>query len=154
MNPNLSILQAYPFERLRQLFSTVTPNPAYRPISLGIGEPRHATPELIKTAYCNAIQGIGDSSGGLASYPATAGTPALRQSMQRWLHKRYGLELDEKTQILPVNGSREALFALAQTVVHPAKPSTKTPTEAPMVVCPNPWKKTTSSSHCKGQRWG
>lgn len=139
MNPNLSILQAYPFERLRQLFSTVTPNPAYRPISLGIGEPRHATPELIKTAYCNAIQGIGDSSGGLASYPATAGTPALRQSMQRWLHKRYGLELDEKTQILPVNGSREALFALAQTVVHPAKPSTKTPTEAPLVVCPNPF---------------
>ena len=65
MNPHLSLLQAYPFERLRQLFSTVTPNPDLRPISLGIGEPRHATPALIKQAYCEAIMGTG-----LAGYPA------------------------------------------------------------------------------------
>ncbi len=135
MNPHLSLLQAYPFERLRQLFSTVTPNPAYRPVSLGIGEPRHATPELIKTAYCQAIN---DPAGGLASYPATAGTPALRQSMQRWLHKRYGLELNPVTQILPVNGSREALFALAQTVINSVNFANPTVGQ-PLVVCPNPF---------------
>ena len=70
MNPNLSLLQAYPFERLRQLFSAVTPNPAYRPISLGIGEPRHATPLLIKKAYCDAIMA---EQGGLSVYHATTG---------------------------------------------------------------------------------
>ena len=70
MNPHLSLLQAYPFERLRQLFAAVSPNPDLRPISLGIGEPRHATPALIKQAYCDAIMGTG-----LAGYPATAGDP-------------------------------------------------------------------------------
>ena len=132
MNPHLSRLQAYPFERLRQLFASVTPNPEYRPISLGIGEPRHATPELIKSAYCQAIQ---DPQGGLAVYPATAGTPALRQAILQWLQRRYGLSLQDG-QILPVNGSREALFALAQTVVNPeqAQPGGK-----PLVVCPNPF---------------
>ena len=134
MNPNLSLLQAYPFERLRQLFAPVTPNPAYRPISLGIGEPRHATPQLIKDAYCNAIN---DPQGGLSIYPATAGVPGLRQSIGRWLHKRYGLELDINTQILPVNGSREALFAIAQTIVNPA--ARVAPDQSVMVVCPNPF---------------
>ena len=88
MNPNLSRLQAYPFERLRQLFAGVTPNPAYRPISLGIGEPKHPTPQLIKDAYVAAIQ-LAD--GGLASYPATAGDAALRQAIAAWLQRRYGL---------------------------------------------------------------
>ena len=134
MNPNLSLLQAYPFERLRQLFAPVTPNPAFAPISLGIGEPRHATPELIKAAYCQAIN---DPHGGLAVYPATGGTPALRTSMARWVQRRYGLTLDAATQILPVNGSREALFALAQTVVNPAKRSADG--QPPLVVCPNPF---------------
>jgi N-succinyldiaminopimelate aminotransferase len=134
MNPNLSLLQAYPFERLRQLFATVTPNPAYSPISLGIGEPRHATPELVKRAYCNAIN---DPKGGLAVYPATAGVPGLRQAIGRWLQRRYALTLDVETQILPVNGSREALFAFAQTVVNPAaRPLSDGPT---YVVCPNPF---------------
>ncbi|MDP3652760.1 MAG: succinyldiaminopimelate transaminase [Rhodoferax sp.] len=134
MNPNLSRLQAYPFERLRQLFASVTPNPAYRPISLGIGEPRHPAPQLIKQAYCDAIMGTG---GGLSVYPATAGDVGLRKSIAQWLQRRYGLAVDMATQILPVNGSREALFAFAQTVVNPAKlgPSG----ERPLVVCPNPF---------------
>ncbi len=134
MNPNLHRLQAYPFERLRQLFSTVTPNPSYAPISLGIGEPRHATPELVKRAYCDAIM---DPKGGLAVYPATNGTLALRQSIGRWLQRRYGLDLDADKQILPINGSREALFAFAQTVVKP--PDTAGQQDPCYVVCPNPF---------------
>jgi len=131
MNPNLSKLQAYPFERLRQLFSTVTPNPAYAPISLGIGEPRHAAPELVKQAYCDAIQ----HSGGLSVYPATGGDPSLRNAMAQWIQRRYGLQLDSATQVLPINGSREALFAFAQTVIQP----TATPDAPAIVVCPNPF---------------
>jgi N-succinyldiaminopimelate aminotransferase len=133
MNPNLSRLQAYPFERLRNLFAGVTPHPDFRPISLGIGEPRHATPELIKSAYCKAIMG---SEGALASYPATAATPALRESMARWIQRRYGLEVSAATQILPVNGSREALFAFAQTIIDPTRTNAGT---TPYVVCPNPF---------------
>ena len=131
MNPNLSRLQAYPFERLRQLFSDITPSAAYKPISLGIGEPRHATPELIKKAYCDAIN---NPLGGLSSYPATAGEPGLRQSVAAWIERRYSLTLDANTQILPVNGSREALFALAQTVVNSQDQQKK-----PLIVCPNPF---------------
>jgi len=134
MNPNLNLLQAYPFERLRQLFAPITPNPAYAPIGLGIGEPRHATPELIKQAYCKAIN---DPQGGLSTYPATAGVVGLRQSIGRWLQRRYGLELDVNTQVLPVNGTREALFAFAQTVVNPA--SKVASNQPPLVVCPNPF---------------
>jgi N-succinyldiaminopimelate aminotransferase len=125
MNPLLSRLQPYPFERLRQLHADITPNPAYRPISLGIGEPRHATPQLIKDALTGSLAG-------LASYPATAGEPRLRQAMGQWLERRYGLRLDPATQILPVNGSREALFSLAQTVLDASQPGAT-------VVCPNPF---------------
>ncbi|MBT0571795.1 succinyldiaminopimelate transaminase [Curvibacter sp. CHRR-16] len=132
MNPYLSRLQAYPFERLRQLFAGISPNTAYRPISLGIGEPRHATPQLIKDAYCQAIQGTG-----LAGYPATAGDPALRQAIGRWLERRYGLQVDVATQVLPINGSREALFAFAQTVVNGQRDAASSAT--PYVVCPNPF---------------
>jgi len=129
MNPHLSLLQAYPFERLRQLFAAVRPNPDLRPISLGIGEPRHATPALIKAAYCEAIMGAG-----LAGYPATLGELSLREAIAQWMQRRYRLEVHTATQILPVNGSREALFAFAQTVLAPL------PTEAkPLVVCPNPF---------------
>ncbi len=129
MNAHLALLQAYPFERLRQLFSTVTPNPGLRPISLGIGEPRHATPALIKQAYCDAIMGTG-----LAGYPATAGESALREAIAHWLHRRYQLMVNPGTQILPINGSREALFAFAQTVLAPAASGAR-----PVVVCPNPF---------------
>jgi N-succinyldiaminopimelate aminotransferase len=134
MNPNLSRLQAYPFERLRQLFSSVVPNPAYQPISLGIGEPRHPTPALIKQAYCDAIMSI---AGGLATYPATMGDAVLRQSIAHWMVRRYALEVDAATQILPVNGSREALFAFAQTVVNPERQALDG--LPALVVCPNPF---------------
>jgi N-succinyldiaminopimelate aminotransferase len=132
MNPYLPSLQAYPFERLRQLLSGVTPNPELRPISLGIGEPRHATPDLVRRAYCEAINA---PFGGLASYPATLGEPSLRASIARWLDRRYSLSVDPLTQILPVNGSREALFAFAQTVL--GLPTTGS--AQPLVVCPNPF---------------
>jgi N-succinyldiaminopimelate aminotransferase len=104
MNPLLTKLQPYPFERLKQLFQSVTPNPAFKPISLGIGEPKHATPEFIKTALSSSLNG-------LAAYPATAGELALRESCTAWLLKRYKLTVNAATQVLPVNGSREALFA-------------------------------------------
>ena len=124
MNPLLRLLQPYPFERLRQLHAGVTPNPAYRPISLGIGEPRHATPALIE-------QALSTNLAGLSSYPATAGEPALKAAMAAWLQRRYGISVDAARQVLPVNGSREALFALAQTVIDPSRPAT--------VVAPNPF---------------
>jgi N-succinyldiaminopimelate aminotransferase len=124
MNPLLAKLQPYPFERLKQLFQSVTPNAAFKPISLGIGEPKHPTPEFIKTALSGALNG-------LAVYPATAGEPALREAFAAWLLKRYGLAVNPATQVLPVNGSREALFAFTQVIVDPTK--------APIVVCPNPF---------------
>ena len=129
MNPHLSLLQAYPFERLRQLFSSVKPNADFAPISLGIGEPRHATPALIKQAYSDAVLGSG-----LSAYPATAGEATLREAMVQWVQRRYGLNLNAATQILPINGSREALFAFAQTMVSPKVGAAK-----PWVVCPNPF---------------
>ena len=129
MNAYLPLLQAYPFERLRRLFADAAPNPAYSPISLGIGEPRHATPALIKDAYCQAIHGSG-----LSAYPASAGDPALRSAVGHWLRRRYRLEVNPAAQILPINGSREALFAFAQTVLSPQADGAK-----PLVVCPNPF---------------
>ena len=129
MNPHLSLLQAYPFERLRQLFSTVKPNANYAPISLGIGEPRHATPALIKQAFSDAVLGSG-----LSAYPATSGEATLREAIVQWSQRRYGLNLNAATQILPINGSREALFAFAQTIVSPKAGAAK-----PWVVCPNPF---------------
>jgi N-succinyldiaminopimelate aminotransferase len=125
MNPLLAKLHPYPFERLRALTRDITPNPACKPISLGLGEPRHPTPGLI-------TQALVDKLSGLASYPPTAGEPALRQAMCDWVTRRYGVTLDPATQVLPVNGSREALFALAQVVVDPTRPQAT-------VVCPNPF---------------
>jgi len=125
MNPLLARLHPYPFERLRALTRDIKPDPAFTPISLGIGEPKHATPELIKRALSDNLQG-------LASYPATAGEPRLREACAAWVQRRYGVTLDAGTQVLPVNGSREALFALAQTVIDPTKPGAS-------VVCPNPF---------------
>jgi N-succinyldiaminopimelate aminotransferase len=126
MNPLLSRLQPYPFERLRKLFADITPNPALRPISLGIGEPKHAAPDFLKQALAGSL----DS--GLSSYPATAGAPALREACTAWVQRRYGVALDAATQVLPVNGSREALFAFAQTVIDPTRPGAT-------VVMPNPF---------------
>jgi len=126
MNPLLAKLQPYPFERLRKLFEGVTPNPAFKPISLGIGEPKHRTPQFIKDAL---TQGLG----ALSAYPATAGDLKLRTAFTDWLQRRYGVTLDPATQALPVNGTREALFSLTQTVVD----GTRSP--APIVISPNPF---------------
>lgn len=125
MNPHLDKLQSYPFEKLRQLFAGSAPNPAYKSISLGMGEPKHPTPAFIR-------QALVDNLDGLASYPVTAGTEALRHSIANWLERRYNLPaLDRATQVLPVNGSREALFSFAQTVI--------APDTGALVMCPNPF---------------
>ena len=126
MNPHLSQLQPYPFERLRQLMADITPAASLKEIRLSIGEPQHATPTFIKTA-------LTDGLAGLANYPSTAGMPTLRQAISRWLARRYDIPApNAETQVLPVNGSREALFAFAQTVIDGGKPSA-------LVVCPNPF---------------
>jgi len=128
-NPFLARLQPYPFEKLKRLFADSQPNPAYAPISLGIGEPKHPTPEFIK-------QALTANMGGLASYPATAGSDALRASISSWMAKRYAIPApDAASQILPVNGSREALFALAQTIINPQACQDG----SPLILCPNPF---------------
>ena len=126
MNPLLTKLQPYPFERLRKLFEGVVPNPAFKPVSLGIGEPKHPTPQFIKDALTAGL-------GALSAYPATAGDLKLRTAFTDWLQSRYGVTLDPATQALPVNGTREALFSLTQAVVD----STRSP--APIVISPNPF---------------
>jgi N-succinyldiaminopimelate aminotransferase len=135
MNPLLSLLQPYPFERLRQLFTDVTGNPALRPISLGMGEPKHPTPAFIQQAMVDAVV---STPSGLATYPATIGDIRLRSAFADWLRLRYQLEVDPASQMLPVNGSREALFALTQTIVN-ASPAGRFGGQAPVVVCPNPF---------------
>ncbi len=125
MNPLLARLHPYPFERWRELTRGITPSAAHSPVSLGIGEPRHATPALIEEALVRALPG-------LSSYPATAGEPALREAIAGWVLRRYGVGLDAGTQVLPVSGSREALFAFAQTVIDPTRAGAT-------VVCPNPF---------------
>ncbi|WP_300454657.1 succinyldiaminopimelate transaminase [Accumulibacter sp.] len=127
MNPHLSKLQPYPFEKLRQLFAGITPNPRWHEIRLSIGEPQHATPTFIKDALTANL-------GGLASYPSTLGSAELRHAIAAWLERRYGLSgIDPLTQVIPVNGSREALFAFAQAVIDPSRGYT------PLVVSPNPF---------------
>ena len=127
VNPHLAKLHPYPFEKLRQLFAGVTPNPQYKEIKLSIGEPQHETPAFIKEALIAGLSG-------LANYPTTLGVPALRRSIAGWIERRYGLSgIDPETQIIPVNGSREALFALTQTVIDASRGY------VPLVVSPNPF---------------
>jgi len=131
VNPNLGKLQPYPFEKLRQLFSGVVPNPDFREIKLSIGEPQHETPAFIKEALTAGL-------GGLAGYPTTLGNAGLRRAIAAWIERRYGLSgIDPETQVIPVNGSREALFSFAQTVVDPTAPNLRG--DLPLVVCPNPF---------------
>jgi len=125
LNPRLGKLQTYPFERLRELLAGVAPNPALRPIDLSIGEPKHPTPALVRDALAASLDG-------LSVYPRTAGLPELRQAIAAWARRRYALgALDAETQVIPVNGSREALFSFAQAIVSPG--------EQARVVCPNPF---------------
>ena len=127
MNPLLQQLQPYPFERLRALFAPITPNPAFRGISLGIGEPKHATPPFI-------LETLSQNFKALSAYPPTIGDPALRQACANWVQRRYGVKLDPTTQILPTNGSREALFSFTQAVINP-----QGSTANARVICPNPF---------------
>lgn len=126
VTPHLSLLQPYPFERLKELTSGVT-GPADLPlVRLSIGEPQHATPQLIKDALTGALDG-------LAVYPTTAGIDALRECIAGWLQRRYGLPaVNAATEVLPVNGSREALFSFAQCVIDGSRPDAK-------VLAPNPF---------------
>jgi N-succinyldiaminopimelate aminotransferase len=124
--PGFGLLQPYPFQKFSKILATVTPNADYRQIRLSIGEPQHPTPTLIKDALASSL----DS---LARYPATSGTPELRETISQWLVRRYGVTaVDPARQVLPVNGTREALFALAQTVIDRSKPRAT-------VVMPNPF---------------
>jgi N-succinyldiaminopimelate aminotransferase len=126
VNPNLDRLQPYPFEKLRKLFADLPPPAGLKPIRLSIGEPQHPTPGFIR-------QTLADNLGGLATYPTTAGSDALRGAIAGWLQRRYGLpQVDAATQVLPVNGSREALFAFAQCVIDGSRANAK-------VMCPNPF---------------
>ncbi len=124
MNPLLARLHPYPFERWREMTRDIVPPAHLRPISLGIGEPKHATPALIEEALVKGFPG-------LSSYPATLGEAGLREAICGWVQRRYGVALDATTQVLPVTGSREALFSFAQTVIDPTRPGAT-------VVCPNP----------------
>jgi N-succinyldiaminopimelate aminotransferase len=126
MNPNLNRLHPYPFQKLRELFQNITPNAALKPINLSIGEPKHATPSLVSSALCNNLSG-------LANYPTTLGSRELRQAIGDWLIRRYNIPaLDIDQQIIPVNGSREALFAFAQAAIDTSQP-------LPVVISPNPF---------------
>lgn len=125
MNPDLNRLQPYPFEKLNSLFSKVTPNPALRPISLSIGEPKHPAPEIVLDALHKEMQKV-------SIYPSTKGIPELRESISSWACKRFQLKsLDAESQVLPVNGTREALFAFTQAVIDR--------TQNALVISPNPF---------------
>ena len=127
MNPDLDKLQPYPFEKLNALKAGTTP-PQQPHIALSIGEPKHATPELIAAALREYLDP------GLATYPLTKGMPALREAICDWLTARFGVprdSLDPERHVLPVNGTREALFAFAQAVVDRSRRA--------LVLLPNPF---------------
>ncbi len=125
MNPDLFKLQPYPFEQLSQLFSDISPNPDRSAISLSIGEPRHAPPAFVLAQLAANLDK-------LSHYPLTRGIAPLRHTIAHWLQRRFGLEkVDAETQVLPVNGTREALFAFAQIVVSRGPTAT--------VLSPNPF---------------
>jgi N-succinyldiaminopimelate aminotransferase len=126
VNPSLEDLQPYAFQRLNALLKGVQANAALRPIRLYIGEPKHPTPQFIRDALTAGLDG-------LAVYPSTLGESSLRRAIATWMEMRYGLAgIDPSSQVIPVNGSREALFGLAQAVVDRSRPD-------PVVVMPNPF---------------
>lgn len=131
MNPLLDTLQPYPFEKLAALKAGATPPDHLQPIALSIGEPQHPAPDFVVRTLIEKI-------GGLSNYPTTKGIPALREAMARWCTQRFQLSqaVDADTQILPVNGTREALFSFAQAVINPA---TKSLEKKPLIVSPNPF---------------
>jgi len=126
MNPRLGLLQPYPFERLRALLAGAAPPAGLRPISLGLGEPQHPTPALVKEALAANLAG-------LARYPVTLGLPELRTAVSEWLARRHGIPAPEtSSQVIPVNGSREGIFSIAQAVLDPGE-------KEALVAIPNPF---------------
>ncbi|WP_460408502.1 succinyldiaminopimelate transaminase [Pseudomonas amygdali] len=127
MNNAMQLLQPYPFENLRALLAGVTPNPEKRPVALSIGEPKHRSPDFVaKTLADNLDQ--------MAVYPTTLGIPALREAIAGWCNRRFGVPqgwIDPARNVLPVNGTREALFAFTQTVVNRSDDG--------LVISPNPF---------------
>lgn len=127
MNPHLSQLHPYPFEKLATLKQGITPPADKLHIALSIGEPKHATPAFIREALVAHMDG-------LTQYPTTKGLPELRQAIASWACRRFNIpagQVDAETQVLPVNGTREALFSLVQAVIDPR--------ENPVVIMPNPF---------------
>jgi N-succinyldiaminopimelate aminotransferase len=127
MNPRLERLHRYPFERLARLTAGVTPPADLAPIAMSIGEPRHAPPEVV-------LRALRENLHRLDTYPSTIGLPQLREACAEWLHRRYRLpagSVDPATQVLPVNGTREALFAFVQAAVDGR--------HEPVVAMPNPF---------------
>ena len=126
MNPNLGRLAPYPFQRLAQLTQDVTPA-SVAPIDMAIGEPKHAAPTFV-------LEEIKTQLAGLSVYPATKGTPALRETIASWLTQRFKLRRapDPEQEILPCAGTREALFSIVQAVIDPRR-------AAPIVMMPNPF---------------
>jgi N-succinyldiaminopimelate aminotransferase len=125
MNPDLKKLQPYPFEKLNQLLGQVQANAALRPISLSIGEPKHPAPSLVLDVLYKEMSKV-------SIYPSTKGLPELRQAIADWATRRFHLtKLNADTEILPVNGTREALFAFTQAVIDRSN--------KPLVLSPNPF---------------
>jgi N-succinyldiaminopimelate aminotransferase len=127
MNPRLEALHVYPFERLARLKAGITPPPALKHIAMSIGEPQHAPPQFLLETLRRSVDELG-------SYPATVGLPELRSACAGWLTRRYGLRegsVDPETMVLPVNGTREALFAFVQAAVRTER--------AARIVMPNPF---------------
>lgn len=128
MNPDLSRLQPYPFERLAKLTNGVTPATKLSPISLGIGEPKHASPDFVR-------QALTDNLSTLSAYPSTKGLPELRQAIATWASNRFKLapnSLNPEHHVIPCNGTREALFAITQAILDRSKNN-------PVVISPNPF---------------
>lgn len=127
MNPALQQLHPYPFEKLRALLANVQPPAELRPIALSIGEPKHPAPPFV-------AQALADNLAQLAVYPTTLGLPALREAISGWCQRRFGVPagwLDSARHVLPVNGTREALFAFTQAVIDRQQPA--------LVLSPNPF---------------
>ncbi len=129
MNPNIELLHSYPFQKLAKLKEGITPPTELNPIFLSIGEPKHAPPKF-------ALETLKNNLAFLSNYPVTSGTPELRETAARWCEKRYKLSENQicVDQVLSVNGTREALFSIAQAVIDHG-----TTTEKPVVISPNPF---------------
>ena len=127
MNPHLDRLQPYPFERLNGLLDGLSPNPTRGAVALSLGEPKHDAPDFIIAALTEADT----IKRGLGTYPATRGSDNLRLAISQWITRRFRAQLDPATEILPVNGTREALFSFGQAVL--------TGNPSATVLMPNPF---------------